>query len=100
MKTSFILRFQERCEASILGSIGTATMTRVAQEQPDADPGGSGIKALLDIDPEFDAMQDSRRIMPIHPVMLTMTKTAVRLESDDRDPNQREMTAFPRCSSY
>ena len=116
MTASFLLRFQEPCDEAEGGDDpnGTKTVTKVAQEGKDADPmsltcrsipfrailAGTATGTLVQSE-QADADRHSiSRTIPIQQVMGTTTKTAVKLEGDDQDPRQIEMTALPRCFSF
>jgi len=71
MTHSFLLRFQERCEESYSAAVasGTQTMTKVMQEQPDADP----------TKPTF-------QLLPVADIYAgTATVTRIRSEQGDTD---------------
>lgn len=116
MTDAFLLRFQERCEESCSGTAvaGTHTKTKIMREQPDADPAKADFRSLPGVEISAGTVTNTRirseqgdadcgttaRTLPIQPVMGTTTKTAVKMEADDQDPRQHEMTVLPRCSSY
>jgi hypothetical protein len=85
---SFLLRFQEDCEAPAPGiACGTQTQTRQQAEgsDPDAPPWG------LAVVPRGHASE-------VIPVGSTRTATAVKYEGDDNDPKAGELRTLPRCS--
>jgi hypothetical protein len=116
MSFSFLLRFQERCEDSSSSAVamGTETVTRVLQEQSDADRPNGAFRSLPIAEINAGTLTNTRiraeqadadqclsaRTLPVRAVMGTRTATAVKMEADDHDPRQHELTALPRCSSY
>jgi hypothetical protein len=116
MTDSFLLRFQEWCDDSLLGTVavGTATGTKVRHEQPDADPTKADLRTLPLAQVHAGTVTITRirneqgdadygstaRTLPVQPLMGTITKTAVKMEADDQDPRQHELTVLPKCSSY
>lgn len=114
MTHSFLLRFQERCEEACSTAIamGTETTTKVMREQPDSDPTKPTFQLLPAADIHAGTATNTRirseqgdtdfahsaRTLPIAPIMGTITTTAVKMESDDQDPRQQEMTVLPKCS--
>ncbi len=113
MTHSYLLRFQERCEESCSTAVamGTEPTTKVMREQPDADPTKptfqllhAGIHAGTATNTRIRSEQGdtdythSARTLPIAPIMGTITTTAVKMESDDQDTQQCEMTVLPKCS--
>lgn len=116
MTHSFLLRFQERCDDSCSEAvaIGTQTTTKVMREEADADPTKPTFQSLPAADIYAGTATTTRirseqgdtdyahaaRTFPIAPTMGTITKTAVKMETDDQDPRQHEMTVLPKCSSY
>ena len=114
MTLSFLLRFEEQCRTtSEMVATGTETTTQVMREQPDADPRTVGYRSLPLVDlyagtrtntriggEQGDADYDSAtRTVPLHQTMGTQTATAVKMETDDQDPRQAELTVLPKCSS-
>lgn len=114
MTHSFLLRFQERCDepCSTAVASGTQTMTKVMREQPDADPtkltfqslptsdiyaGTATITRIRSEQGDADSAQGARTL-PIAPILGTTTKTAMKMETADQDPLQKEMTVLPKCS--
>lgn len=107
MAYAFLLRFQEDClEEATTPVLGTATMTRVSQEQPDSDPASTSLTALnsgtetitkianeqRDSDTPHGSIVLPRRIIE----MGTKTSTAVRAETSDTDPGQLNNQALDR----
>jgi len=110
MANSFLLRFQEQCEESCSGEVTTGTMThtKMMREQADSDPSHLACKSLFAGTSTCTRVPSEQgdtdyanpaRTLPIAPSMGTMTKTAVKMESDDQDRGKQEMAVFPKCSS-
>jgi hypothetical protein len=112
MPLAFILRFEEQCHAPSngAGATGTETVTKVAQEQSDADPAALTHR-LIPLTQTSDGTGTSTRIrneqgdadycspvkaIPAHPIMGTSTATAVKMEADDKDPRQQGFAVLPR----
>jgi hypothetical protein len=116
MRQAFILRFQDPCDDSSSGiaATGTATKTKMIREQADADPAKAVFHSLPAVEINAGTITTTRthreqadsdygsaaRTFPVQFVMGTATKTAVKMEIDDQDPRQHELTVLPRCSSY
>lgn len=115
---SFLLRFQEQCEDLPEGAVetGTATKTRVMHEQPDTDPTRMGHRSFPGIQANAGTIgtitntqirneqgdadnQSVVRPLLAQVIMGTTTKTAVKMEMDDQDPQQHELTVIPKCFS-
>jgi len=92
--------------------MGTETTTKVMREQPDSDPTKPTFQLLPAADVHAGTATNTRirseqadtdyahaaRTLPIAPIMGTATKTAVKMETDDQDPRQQELTVLPKCS--
>ncbi len=114
MTRSFLLRFQEPCQESALpvAAHGTVTKTAVAQEGPDADPWNNSVRIVPNSEHSHGTMSGTRirteqsdadygsalRTLPVQMTAGTMTATAVKMETDDRDKRQQEVLVLPRCS--
>lgn len=111
MALSFLLRFQEHCVDPPVGAggTGTETVTKIAREQSDADPTTPSYRSLPLAELHAGTMTTTRirseqgdadrsSTSRVVPLMGTTTKTAVKMETDDQDPRQKELSTIPRCS--
>ena len=113
MSKAFLLRFQEPTEDATLGDIrcGTQTGTRIEAEQTDPDRSRTDLAVVPSTKdrrqvPTEHADTNCQPLVKTHVwatakvVMATRTKTAIEIESDDRDPGRQRLQVLPRCSSY
>lgn len=116
MNISYLVRFQEcrdHFDANIGREVGTQTVTKVGLEGPDSDitymnvraipncSAGTGTMTTTRVGNEHQDSDDSLLMRAIPPLGgQTLTKTAVALESDDKDSRQLDLVAIPKCYSY
>lgn len=112
MTASFLLRFQEPRNSSQPATVatGTQTITKIAQEQSDADPTRTSYRAVPEAGDFTGTVTSTRirgeqgdadynspaRLMPVQHVIGTTTITAIRMESADQDPGHHDLMAIPR----
>lgn len=109
MATSFLLRFQENCEATCGAAeitAGLQTVTKVLREQTDSVSNEASFRTLIAGTSTITRVQSEQsdsdyanenRTIPVGPVMGTTTTTAIKMEGDDQDPRQHQLTVLPKC---
>lgn len=117
MNFSFLLRFQDKCEAVselIAVTAGTQTKTAIPKEQPDSDPTMADFRSLPLVESnagtrtgtriggeQGDADYDSTaRTLPLRQMIGTKSATAIKMETADQAIAQHEMMIIPKCSLH